>query len=263
MGENLSSLGVELCTRPLLLSSAVHVTLNIYDVGSLGASTALNNVLRPMGTGAFHCGVEVNGREWSYGFVEQGTGVFCCIARHCPHHIFRETVPMGFCTMTEKQVNELLTLLMLEWKGCDYDAISHNCCHFSDALCQRLGVGEIPAWITNLAGNASAAFDGAQYARDRGNSLMDKLAKQYVGAVCSSDVLGSLEKKRAGVVIAGKEGRGAHASDDYRLGDFTRGIARKMSGDMEIPLLLPTAKPKGKSASELSKNPPRVVHFNL
>lgn len=253
-----ASLGIEGTSS----SSALHVTLNIYDVGSLGASTALNNVLRPMGTGAFHCGVEVNGREWSYGYLEQGTGVFCCIARHCPHHIFRETVPMGFCKMTEKQVNELLTLLMLEWKGCDYDALSHNCCHFSDALCRRLGVGAIPAWVTNLAGNAAAAVDGAQYARDRGNSLMDKLAKQYVGAFCTSDFLGSLEQKRTEVVVAGKEARGADASDDYRLGDFTRGMARKLSGDAEM--LSPASESNGEKTREVSKNnPPRVVHYNF
>eukprot|EP00930_Biecheleria_cincta_P056866 TRINITY_DN42894_c0_g1_i1.p1 TRINITY_DN42894_c0_g1~~TRINITY_DN42894_c0_g1_i1.p1 ORF type:complete len:284 (-),score=37.94 TRINITY_DN42894_c0_g1_i1:10-783(-) len=249
------------CHRPRLLSSASPVNLNIYDVGSLGASTALNNVLRPMGTGAFHCGVEVQGREWSYGFLEQGTGVFWCPPQNCQHHIFRETVSMGFCKMSEKQVDELLRVLMAEWRGYDYDVLSHNCCHFSDAMCRWLGVGEIPAWLTNLAGNAAAAIDGAQYARDRGNSLMDKLAKRYIGALCSNDVLGSLEQKRSNIVVAGKEARGADANDDYRFGDFTRGVARKLSGDAEM---LQAADAHGRSAGEVSKKgPPRMVRYDF
>ena len=35
-------------------------------------------VLRVAGTGAFHAAVEVYRAEWSYGFTDEGTGVFCC-----------------------------------------------------------------------------------------------------------------------------------------------------------------------------------------
>ncbi|CAE7347939.1 unnamed protein product, partial [Symbiodinium necroappetens] len=46
----------------------------------------------------------------------------------------------------------LLSALAQDWQGEDYDILHRNCCHFSDMLCRRLGVGPIPDWITNLAG---------------------------------------------------------------------------------------------------------------
>mmetsp|Transcript_85308 Transcript_85308/g.275317 ORF Transcript_85308/g.275317 Transcript_85308/m.275317 type:complete len:83 (-) Transcript_85308:363-611(-) len=37
----------------------VPVTLHVYDIGSGGGGSALNRLLKPLGLGAFHCGVEV------------------------------------------------------------------------------------------------------------------------------------------------------------------------------------------------------------
>merc|ERR1719277_149615 len=67
---------------------------------------------------------------------------------------------MGKTTMSETDVLAMLALLKQEWPVCMYHTLRKNCCHFSDELCQRLGVGPVPRWIMNLA-NAGAALASA------------------------------------------------------------------------------------------------------
>lgn len=127
------------------------VTLHIYDVTTEGAVSIINKGLRAMGTGAFHAAVEVLGSEWSYGFLDEGTGVFDCEPKQCEMHQYRESLPMGDTSLSEKQIKEVLDRLSAEWPGSEYDLLRKNCCSFSNTLCMELGVGPIPAWVTNLA----------------------------------------------------------------------------------------------------------------
>lgn len=141
------------------------VTLNIYDVTTNDAVSVVNRALRPLGTGAFHAGVEVNGMEWSYGFSEdEGTGVFQCEPRSCDAHKFRETIEMGNCAMSSSEIEQVIGQLAEQWNGGDYDLLRHNCCHFSDALCRALNVGPAPVWVTNLAGAGATLQNGFQKA---------------------------------------------------------------------------------------------------
>merc|ERR1712217_563458 len=73
------------------------VILHIYDLGTSAKIAALNKLLRPIGTGAFHCGVEVHTTEWTYGggSYEKGTGVYGCMPRTCKGHTYCESVFMG------------------------------------------------------------------------------------------------------------------------------------------------------------------------
>merc|ERR1712156_1170272 len=63
---------------------------------------------------------------------------------------------MGETSTPVDEVLSLIWLLKKEWPGEAYSTLSHNCCHFSDELCQRLGVGSIPRWVMNLAGAGAA-----------------------------------------------------------------------------------------------------------
>eukprot|EP00931_Biecheleriopsis_adriatica_P077242 TRINITY_DN50846_c0_g1_i1.p1 TRINITY_DN50846_c0_g1~~TRINITY_DN50846_c0_g1_i1.p1 ORF type:complete len:565 (+),score=100.96 TRINITY_DN50846_c0_g1_i1:29-1696(+) len=126
------------------------VTLHIYDLGS--KLSGVNVLAKAIGTGAFHAGVEIYGREWSYGGTDGGTGVFHNPPRGCTAHSYRESIAMGFTSMTKQEVDKLILELAKEWQGPSYDLLRHNCCHFSDALCIRLGVGPVPSWVTSLAG---------------------------------------------------------------------------------------------------------------
>uniref|UniRef100_A0A7S0F9U2 PPPDE domain-containing protein n=1 Tax=Pyrodinium bahamense TaxID=73915 RepID=A0A7S0F9U2_9DINO len=124
------------------------VTLHVYNCGKSSELMAANAVLRVLGTGAFHCGVEVHDREWGY----ESTGIFCCWPRQCTKHNYFESVPMGETFLTEGQVLDIIReLKSAKWDDTGYDILEHNCCHFADALCRSLGVGGVPTWVTNLA----------------------------------------------------------------------------------------------------------------
>ena len=45
------------------------------------------------------------------------------------------------------------------WRGREYNLLRRNCCHFSDALCVRMGVGPIPTWVHRLADAGAALSD--------------------------------------------------------------------------------------------------------
>lgn len=136
------------------------VLLHIYDLGTTGAGQVLNTVLRVFGTGAFHCGVEVYGKEWSYrGRAMAGTGVFATRPRCCDCHTYSETLSMGDTPLSPAEVSRLIALLQQEWVGTSYDTLRYNCCHFCDRLCRCLAVGEIPRWITNMAAAGAALVD--------------------------------------------------------------------------------------------------------
>jgi len=126
------------------------VTLHIYDVGP--RARALNEVFRAMGTGAFHAAVEVFGQEYSFRATDtRGTGVFSCRPRGNADHVYRESLCMGTTPVTEKELKDAIKELSGRWQGRGYDLLRHNCCHFSEELCVKLGVGHIPTWVNNLA----------------------------------------------------------------------------------------------------------------
>mmetsp|Transcript_4563 Transcript_4563/g.12841 ORF Transcript_4563/g.12841 Transcript_4563/m.12841 type:complete len:189 (-) Transcript_4563:142-708(-) len=135
------------------------VTLNVYNLGKSSQLTALNNALQSLGTGIFHCGVEVYDREWSYDGFREGTGVFCCRARRCQHHTYSESVAMGQTKMSQTHAWKLIRLLENQWEGSSYDLLRRNCTHFCDTFCQYLGVGPIPSRVTNLAKVGRAVAD--------------------------------------------------------------------------------------------------------
>lgn len=134
------------------------VILHIYDMGDDEVARSVNEVFRPVGLGAFHGAVEVYGREWSFGHTEEGSGVFSCEPQGCPEHTYRESIPMGETLLSRREVRDLLK--QLEWPGLEYDLLRQNCCHWCDEFCKRLGVGPIPAWVNQLAGEVASLDDG-------------------------------------------------------------------------------------------------------
>jgi len=137
----------------------VPVTLHVYDLGRATEMQALNSILGVLGTGAFHCGVEVYGREWSFHYIPYGTGVFECAPTKCPAHSFRTSVDMGVTLMSEAEVTQLIRQMRKEWPGTCYDVLRRNCCHSCNDLCIRLGVGPIPGWTISLAGAGATVKD--------------------------------------------------------------------------------------------------------
>jgi len=190
----LYSLEATLTRRPSTQNPIV--TLNIYDIGTSSVGQALNSVLRHFGTGAFHCGVEVHGCEWSFSDTEDGCGmgVFCSRPKLCDGHTYCQSVKMGRTAMTQTEVLSLVHLLSSYWPVGSYNTLTRNCCHFCDDMCQRLCVGPIPSWIMNLAGAgaALAATGDATCCREVarevvGHSVVDKIC--CVAPGLSGDVI--------------------------------------------------------------------------
>lgn len=141
------------------------VTLNIYDLGTSCPSRSVNKLLRPLGTGAFHCGVEVHGREWSYSNTDAGVGdgIFCCLPCCCMGYSYCESVLLGRTSASKEAVQNLILSMKSEWAVEDYGVLAHNCCHFCDSLSHRLGVVGVPAWVKNLAGAAESIVSVGDY----------------------------------------------------------------------------------------------------
>lgn len=147
------------------------MTLHVYDVGQLEkvgpeGVKAINRCLRPFGTGAFHCGVEVFGQEWSFKMEPRGTGVENYRPRRCEAHNYSESLHMGHTPLSKPEVYKLIFSLEKDWLGSSYHSLRRNCCHFCDVLCMQLGVGHIPPWVTRLASAGASLIDAGQMLED-------------------------------------------------------------------------------------------------
>lgn len=189
-----------LCTRTRSKDQRMTcpVILHIYDIGATGH--ALNKVLRSFGTGVFHCGVEAFGWEWAYSDTpdeDTGSGIFCVEPRTCAGFIYRESVSMGATYISELEFRWLIHRLEELWLASAYDALAHNCCHFSEDLCDRLGVGRIPDWVKSLseAGASWAKKHASPWwsAGNSGGTLDMCLSPGSCALTACTDCLGSHE----------------------------------------------------------------------
>lgn len=128
------------------------VKLNLYDLGGLAVSQRLNNILRSVGVGGvFHCGVEIFGREYSFGYADDvRSGVYECVPRQCPNHSYRESVDLGLCTFSMAEVELLANRLSESWPARSYSTLDRNCIHFCEVFCKELEVDAIPGWTKNM-----------------------------------------------------------------------------------------------------------------
>jgi hypothetical protein len=71
--------------------------------------------------GAFHAGVEVLGREYSYGWNDEGTtGVFWVEPKGAEAlfgHRFREQIVLGMVSVTLDELTAVVESLEKEWMG--------------------------------------------------------------------------------------------------------------------------------------------------
>mmetsp|Transcript_46676 Transcript_46676/g.105775 ORF Transcript_46676/g.105775 Transcript_46676/m.105775 type:complete len:225 (-) Transcript_46676:56-730(-) len=135
------------------------VRVHVYDLGQLYLTWGLNAVAKNYG--AFHTGVEVYGREWHFG--ETMSDLATGIAWHAPKanqdHAYRETLAMGCTRLSPDQVVQVIEEMQEQWTGRSYDMLKRNCHSFSDAFCQRLGVGGLPPWVNTLADTGASTVE--------------------------------------------------------------------------------------------------------
>lgn len=150
-----------------VFSKPAQVTLHVYDLSNRRAIRGVNKVLRGLGAGIYHVGIEVHGFELSFsaGFELQDgdnpadmepSGIFLCEPRTCDGHRYRESVVLGMTEMVLSDVATLLERLRHEWLAEEYDFTRRNCVSFCRALSEELGVGVLPPWVGKLAKGAAA-----------------------------------------------------------------------------------------------------------
>eukprot|EP00419_Tripos_fusus_P000534 CAMPEP_0172680336 /NCGR_PEP_ID=MMETSP1074-20121228/16701_1 /TAXON_ID=2916 /ORGANISM="Ceratium fusus, Strain PA161109" /LENGTH=271 /DNA_ID=CAMNT_0013498655 /DNA_START=87 /DNA_END=902 /DNA_ORIENTATION=- len=218
------------------------VYLNVYDLKS--SLTKANRVLKYVGTGIFHAGVEVYGVEYSYGgsdesdSEDEGSGLFENEEpRQHPVHVFKQSVPMGETRLTQDEVTDLLEELADQWLAQEYDVLNHNCTDFSAECCKRLGVGPFPGWVKSAAGLGANARDLVPDLRGRGKRLRNGTEddKLVVGDL-TLGVLGSCSDRLQHFVDKGKSVRCGGEGDGYHFGDLSRGLMKCGKGKIKKAL---------------------------
>ena len=105
------------------------VILNIYDL------SPANKYLYSVGLGFYHTGVEINGKEWSFGGSPemQGTGVFDSEPLSLDTETYRASVEMGSIS-TMSDFYRILEDVKKEFHANEYNVVKKNCNHFSDVI---------------------------------------------------------------------------------------------------------------------------------
>ncbi len=142
--------------RKMALYSCSPVILNVYDASKNRKVQRINNTTKRFGYGGvFHAGIEIQGREYSFGGTvnknSKFTGVFQCAPKQCPMHHYRESVFLGDCELNSQQVENILKGLRPKWIAASYNLFRRNCALFSREFAIELGVGDIPEWVFSLA----------------------------------------------------------------------------------------------------------------
>lgn len=152
----------------LKIIGMTEVKLHIYDVTNSDSDKTNNTIVQfnkifkdRIGLGGiFHSAIEVFGdEEWSFGYCEEGSGVFSCPSGKNPMYTYRECVVLGKTDRSTSKVNQLLRELSREWPGESYDLLSKNCNHFCDELCERVGVPKLPGWVNRFANAGDTAVE--------------------------------------------------------------------------------------------------------
>merc|ERR1719446_1876851 len=118
------------------------VLLHVYDLDE--KVTMLNDGLYKLGAGAYHAGVEVYGREYSF----DGNGGIWWTATPKQHgdigYVHRESIVLGRTTLSHAEVMAGISRSRSVWTAARYDLLRCNCCHFASDFATSLGVGPIP-----------------------------------------------------------------------------------------------------------------------
>jgi len=124
----------------------MQVFLNVYDLHHS------NDYSYYIGIGIFHSGVEINGREYSYGGHEYSySGVFDIVPRTASGAKFRESISLGHTRLSKTELERIIDDLSDQFTGNSYHPLTRNCNTFSNELCLRVLNRGIPGYVNRLA----------------------------------------------------------------------------------------------------------------
>mmetsp|Transcript_6066 Transcript_6066/g.15453 ORF Transcript_6066/g.15453 Transcript_6066/m.15453 type:complete len:254 (+) Transcript_6066:124-885(+) len=125
------------------------ITLNVYDVVDHPFHYAVGKWLS---CGIHHSGIQVDEREFA--FTLEG------IVVTEPHKIPRCRLTHQILltrNASDSQVRDALSVLQRKFTAHNYDPLTNNCNHFSDAFCALLNVRKVPGWVNRAPSLAAAA----------------------------------------------------------------------------------------------------------
>ncbi|KAJ8605558.1 hypothetical protein CTAYLR_000133 [Chrysophaeum taylorii] len=208
MGKDLPeklSLGARLSESLFMWCSSVDhaeeagspVSVNVYSVGNRKAVRHLNNLTKKAG-GVFHAAVQIRGKEWSFGHCAQGCGVYSCPPRRCPLHTYRESVYLGDCGLSARQVRIILETMRRDWPGASYDVLHKNCCTFCDAFLKKLLGNDVglPRWIDRFARAAARVDDDVRRSLTAVSAIDSMMASRITSALRGFARLKNKHKRR-------------------------------------------------------------------
>jgi len=127
------------------------VVVNVYDLHNA------NDFIWYFGMGVFHSGVEIEGKEYSFGGHDFSyTGVFDITPRTAPGAKFREAHHLGEIDISPRELQRIIDDLSDEFPGNSYHPLTRNCNTFANELCVRLLKVGIPPYVNRLANMGSA-----------------------------------------------------------------------------------------------------------
>lgn len=173
--------------------------LHVYSAGESSVVRGINALLKQIGTGAFHCGIEVYDLEWSFADTSMYedepelsvdlAGIFHSQPMHAEGHTFCESLDLGYTYRPEDDVFRVINRLEEGWSGDTYDVLEKNCCHFCAALARELGVRDLPRWVMSLASGAAVVVTGIEdmmARRERfANQIADSVGCAYSNHCCA------------------------------------------------------------------------------
>jgi len=181
--------------RKMALYSCSPVILNVYDVSNNPRIQTINNTTKSFGYGGiFHAGIEIQGKEYSFGGTvnkrSKISGVFQCTPKQCPMHHYRESVFLGDCELHSEKVQSILAGIRPKWLATSYNVFRNNCACFSRELAIELGVGDLPEWVFSLATTAEPIEPYLHklnnYLKNRTNATAPKSQRKNITKLISS-----------------------------------------------------------------------------
>lgn len=226
---------------------AASVLLNVYDVGEEDLVQKVNRYAtlndRVLLGGVYHVGVQIYGREWGYGAVEEEgiTGVGDCAPRFNWQHTYKCTIDLGPTEMMEEEVKTLLTKMARSpmWEGYNYDLLHHNCLHFANFFCHHLGVRRLPGWLDrfargavnlqNFTERAAASWESTQRLARGISTEFENTASEVRRQAPSVLEAGASTAQNIGFGLA-RWGQGLFAAASKAVGDDTASRDEKRDG---------------------------------
>lgn len=270
----------------------VAVVLHVYDLGTSPGILNINKVSYAIGGGLYHTAVEVYDKEYSFGYAEQGSGVFGCLPTKCNLHQYKEAVSLGQTSLNVDEVKQILREMALDYQAQTYELLTRNCHTFCQDFAKALGVDPLPGWITRFPKIGSTTVNAVNATKEKAREVDERFEISQKAEVIKKNVttgiMSAWSQAQAGWTVATSKTKEFeakhHLKDKAVMGAFksmnfvnksfdkicgnpnfeeVEGLDKRnqerspsQGGDETNPLMSDTDTTEGESAEDLSTDTP-------